>query len=193
MYNKLSKAINNLYHGKKGITGLETAIILIAFVTVAAVLAYTVLSAGIFSAERGKEAVYGGLEGAQSTMEVKGAVIAESALDALTNVTFSLALAIPGSQVDMDSIVINYFDNDEVVMGTSNFSYALSSGSTERGSATMLEGDEQMVVTVAVGTLATTDPGAYDQFTIQVVPPAGATLTIQKTLPGGLTAVFTLN
>ena len=43
--------------GQKGITGLETAIILIAFVTVAAVLAYTVLSAGIFSSERGKEAV----------------------------------------------------------------------------------------------------------------------------------------
>jgi flagellin FlaB len=127
-------------------------------------------------------------------MEVKGSTIAESAAGALTNVTFTLALAIPGSQVDMDSIVINYFDNDEVVMGTSNFTYALSSGSTERGSATMLEGDEQMVVTVAVGTLATVSaPGAYDQFTIQVVPPAGATLTIQKTLPGGLTAVFSLN
>jgi flagellin FlaB len=193
MFNKIGKSVHNLYHGKKGITGLETAIILIAFVTVAAVLAYTVLSAGIFSSERGKEAVYGGLEGAQSTMEVKGSTIAESAAGALTNVTFTLALAIPGSQVDMDSIVINYFDNDEVVMGTSNFTYALSNGSTERGSAAMLEGDEQMVVTVAVGTLATTDPGAYDTFTIQVVPPSGATLTIQKTLPGGLTAVFTLN
>ena len=37
------------FHGEqRGITGLETAIILIAFVVVASVFAYTVLSAGIF-------------------------------------------------------------------------------------------------------------------------------------------------
>jgi archaellin len=94
----------------------------------------------------------------------------------------------------MDSIVINYFDEDEVVMGATDFTYSISAGSTERGSASMLEGDEQMVVTVDITTIAATSaPGAYDQFTIQIVPPAGATLTIQKTLPGGLTAVFSLN
>jgi flagellin FlaB len=36
----------------RGITGLETAIILIAFVVVATVFAFTVLSTGVFSAER---------------------------------------------------------------------------------------------------------------------------------------------
>ncbi len=69
------KSFNKIIRGQKGITGLETAIILIAFVTVAAVLAYTVLSAGIFSSERGKEAVYSGLDSAQSTMAVKGSVL----------------------------------------------------------------------------------------------------------------------
>lgn len=34
---------------QRGITGLETAIVLIAFVAVASVFAYTVLAAGIFS------------------------------------------------------------------------------------------------------------------------------------------------
>jgi flagellin FlaB len=212
MFNKLSKAVHNLYHGKKGITGLETAIILIAFVTVAAVLAYTVLSAGIFSSERGKEAVYGGLEGAQSTMEVKGSTVASSDGTNLQGITFTLALAIPGSQVDMSSIVINYFDKNEVVMGlalsdstdlaawesrvpgaTHQWFYSLSSGSTERGSASMLEGDEQMVIYVDITESTATAPAAYDQFTVQVVPPAGATLTVQKTLPGGLTSVFSLN
>jgi flagellin FlaB len=216
MFNKLNQAVHNLYHGKKGITGLETAIILIAFVTVAAVLAYTVLSAGIFSSERGKEAVYGGLEGAQSTMEVKGSTIATSGTVAdgdndgtaddpvtgLATVKFTLALAIPGSQVDMNSIVVNYFDDDDVEMGlarTTYWTYVISPGSTERGSATILEGDEQMVVTVDLAALETaldtdfTPPVAYDQFTIQVVPPSGATLTVQKTLPGGLTSVFSLN
>ncbi|MGA2286130.1 MAG: archaellin/type IV pilin N-terminal domain-containing protein, partial [Dehalococcoidia bacterium] len=42
---------------EEGITGLETAIILIAFVVVATVFAFVVLSTGLFSSERGKEAV----------------------------------------------------------------------------------------------------------------------------------------
>jgi len=62
--------------GQKGITGLETAIILIAFVVVAAVFAYTVLSAGLFSTQKSQEAVYSGLEETQSTVVLKGGVIA---------------------------------------------------------------------------------------------------------------------
>src|SRR5690606_17658980 len=59
-----------------GITALETAIILIAFVVVASVFAFTMLSAGTFSTERGKEAIYAGLTEVRSTLELKGSVIA---------------------------------------------------------------------------------------------------------------------
>jgi len=52
---------------ERGVTGLETAIILIAFVVVASVFAFTVLSTGIFSAERGKETIHAGLKGARSS------------------------------------------------------------------------------------------------------------------------------
>ena len=75
MYNRFCSAMRSINKGQQGITGLETAIILIAFVTVASVLAYSVLSAGIFSSERGKAAVYAGLSGAQSTMSLKGSVV----------------------------------------------------------------------------------------------------------------------
>ena len=40
------------FRHEKGITGLETAIILIAFVVVAAVFAYTALSAGLFATQK---------------------------------------------------------------------------------------------------------------------------------------------
>jgi len=79
MVRKFMKAMHRLHKGQRGMTGLETAIILIAFVTVAAVFGYAVLSAGIFSAEKGKETVYAGLEQAKSSMEVKGSVIAYGA------------------------------------------------------------------------------------------------------------------
>ena len=61
---------------QRGITGLETAIILIAFVVVASVFAFTVLSTGIFSSERGKETVFAGLQEARGTIEPKGGMIA---------------------------------------------------------------------------------------------------------------------
>ena len=61
----------------RGITGLETAIILIAFVVVASVFAYAVLSAGIFSAERGQEAVHVGIDRAASSIDLVGSMKAD--------------------------------------------------------------------------------------------------------------------
>ncbi len=94
-------AMHMLVKGQRGVTGLETAIILIAFVVVASVFAFTVLSTGIFSAERGKETVFAGLKQARGSIELKGAVVANGILDKslsnaeaawtdLTNVTATL-------------------------------------------------------------------------------------------------------
>ncbi|MBI4287302.1 MAG: hypothetical protein HY671_02600 [Chloroflexi bacterium] len=68
--------MRRLARDQRGITGLETAIILIAFVVVAAVFAYTALSAGIFSAQKGQETIYSGLKQAAGSMELKGGMIA---------------------------------------------------------------------------------------------------------------------
>ena len=51
-----------LHANQRGITGLETAIVLIAFVVVASVFAFGVLSTGLISSEKSKETVLGGLE-----------------------------------------------------------------------------------------------------------------------------------
>ena len=71
--------IQSLARGQRGVTGLETAIILIAFVVVASVFAFTVLSTGIFSSERGKETLFAGLKEAQGTLGMSGAVVANGA------------------------------------------------------------------------------------------------------------------
>ena len=57
----LGKA-TGLHANQRGITGLETAISLIAFVVVASVFAFAVLSTGLLSSEKSKETVLGGLE-----------------------------------------------------------------------------------------------------------------------------------
>ncbi len=89
---------------EKGITGLETAIILIAFVVVAAVFAYTALSAGLFSTQKGQEAVYSGLKEAQSTIELKGSVSATAgstgATGNISQISFTVADVLGGQPVD---------------------------------------------------------------------------------------------
>lgn len=71
------KPVQSLIQDQRGVTGLETAIILIAFVVVASVFAFTILSTGIFSAERGKETIHAGLNQARSSVQLKGSIIAE--------------------------------------------------------------------------------------------------------------------
>src|SRR3954452_3302420 len=96
---------------ERGITGLETAIILIAFVVVATVFAFIVLTTGIFSAERGKETVYAGLQKARGTMEVRGGIVVEStgcpSSCAVPQVSFQVANAAGGDPIPLDPAATN--------------------------------------------------------------------------------------
>ncbi|MEE8046467.1 MAG: archaellin/type IV pilin N-terminal domain-containing protein [Dehalococcoidia bacterium] len=90
---------------ERGITGLETAIILIAFVVVASVFAFTVLSTGIFASERSKETVFAGLEEAKSSIEPRGSVIAYKgkvgSTETIYKVVFVISNAVKGEPVDL--------------------------------------------------------------------------------------------
>lgn len=196
MIEKIRKALRQALGSQRGITGLETAIILIAFVTVASVLAYAVLSAGIFSAERGKETVYEGLKHAQATMETKGAVIATSSDNAtIDDIKFNVALVLKGVQVDFsepgggESITVIRYSDENISTTSSNWTKTVLS--TERGNPDILEADEAMEITVPVPVGATLGP--YQSFIIQVLPPTGSALTIQRTLGGSIKPVNNLN
>ncbi len=189
MNQKFVQVLKNLHHNQKGMTGLETAIILIAFVTVASVLAYSVLSAGIFSAEKGKAAVYSGLASAQSTLELKGSVIGLSTANVSVNsAQLTLALSIPDQIIDKSQIVFNYWDTSNHVEGITATSFALATGSTERGNATFIEQDERFLLTLPISSA----PTAYKEFTVQIIPPTGASLTISRSVPGKLNPVMDL-
>ncbi len=189
MHHNFVEALKNLHRNQKGMTGLEPAIILIAFVTVASVLAYSVLSAGIFSAEKGKATVYKGLESAQSTLEVKGSMIGLSTANVSVNsVQITLGMTIPDQSIDKSQIVFNYWDAGQHIEGITPTSFTLSSGSTERGDASFIEQDERFVMTLPLSAA----PSAYEIFTIQIIPPTGASLTITRTVPGKLNSVMDL-
>ncbi len=93
-----------LRRDQRGITGLETAIILIAFVVVAAVFSYAIISAGMYSSQKSQESVYKGLKEAQSATTINGAVIAKAehtgATGYISQITFTLANAMGGEPND---------------------------------------------------------------------------------------------
>ena len=76
------------WRDKRGVTGLETAIVLIAFVVVSAVFAFATLSTGLFSADKSKETIEAGLSEARGTLEVKGAVGVNATI--ATNTSFNV-------------------------------------------------------------------------------------------------------
>ena len=198
-----------LHRDQLGITGLETAIILIAFVVVASVFAYTVLSAGIFSSEKGKEAIYAGLEGARSSMTITGGVIAKDTDgdDDVDQLIFVLTNALAGEAIDFNETTDTNFDgllSDEASKNhTTVISYHDKSQSvsdlawtkTELGKGdgdALLEVGEKFEVTVYIASALTTDPDEYDQFTIEVKPDGGAALIFERTLPAVIDDVMDL-
>lgn len=89
---------------QKGITGLETAIILIAFVVVASVFAFTVLSTGVFSAERSKDTVYAGLSEARSSLSTRGSFVAFSGNVSSTQTPYKFSFVLSSAVGSSDPI-----------------------------------------------------------------------------------------
>lgn len=102
----MRQIVSRIHHSERGITGLETAIILIAFVVVASVFAYTVLSAGLFSSQKADETVKSGISQCQATAELRGSVLAYKGTansdDCITKISFTMGNALlDGKAVDL--------------------------------------------------------------------------------------------
>jgi flagellin FlaB len=206
----MRKMLKRLHKGERGITGLETAIILIAFVVVAAVFAYTVLSAGIFATQKSQETIYSGLEEASGTMQVKGSVIAyEGATTGqVDTVKFVVATSAAGGAIDLTiptdtdtdgipdagsthKMVVSYMDEDQRLPDVTWTKSELGYGDSDD----LLEPGEQMEITVD---LTAVDGGTYPlqkdtEFTVELKPAEGSSLVINRLTPHKIDAVTDLH
>jgi len=183
---------------EQGITGLETAIILIAFVVVATIFAFVVLTTGVFSAERGKETVFAGLEKARGSMEVRGGVVvtATGTTLAVDDIQFAVANTAGGEPVPLNPSGVNNrtvvaYRDDNVVDNDVTYTVTNIVGDTD----TLLEPGELKVITIDVATGVTPAPtlDTNEKFTIEVQTPVGATLDITRSLPSELRSVMQLH
>lgn len=206
MKKMLEKIIRVVHREERGITGLETAIILIAFVVIASVFAYSVLSAGIFSSQRGQEAVYSALEEARATLSLEGSVVAtaNTGTQSLTTLVFTVANAMNGEDIDLtppaDADVDGVADsgsNNVTVMSyysenvrTDDIAWSVNPlGGAD--SDNLLEVGEKMEITVDLSGVGET-VGTYHSFNVEMKPPHGAVFKITRVTPGYLDSVMIL-
>jgi len=72
----MKKTKRRFFKDRRGIVGIEAAIVLIAFVVIAAALAYVVVNMGFFSAQKAKSTISRGIEESTSALQLDGSVIA---------------------------------------------------------------------------------------------------------------------
>ena len=194
------------WRDQRGITGLETAIVLIAFVVVASVFAFAVLSTGLLSSEKAETTVVGALGEAGTTIAVKGSIIAYEAFGATSTSSTVGRIQIPivtatEQAVDLSAtnLVVTYIDDTQVVDLDQNTSAEASPGffpgwdtAFTTGSGPVMALDERAYFWVNVQGL-TSLLGPSTQFSIQIKPTIGTVLEVNRTTPGEITVITNLN
>ena len=209
-------------HDQYGITGLETAIVLIAFIVVAAVFAFAVLTTGIFTTERARDTTVSAVGEAQSTLSPKGAAIAE-ALAALPGgggmgevprrvdvIKFKLANSSGAAAVDLAgaTTLLTYSDENQSVnitfaAGALNLAFVCSailptdddvcwSHTWVIGDGPTVDGGEVVEFEVWLDEMGN-DLNANQQFKIEVIPAKGAVIPISRKTPLEIAPVMNLN
>ena len=209
--------MKNIY-SEDAFTGLEAAIVLIAFVVVAAVFSYVVLGAGFFTTQTAQATVHTGVAQASSSLEVVGnvmAIVDSAHADQVNYVNVSVALTAGGTPMDLTQMVISYTDNkggrNANINSTPTLDCAGANGlTTALGTAVQDENLLQWCVGQKINDLnAATTPNnllepneiwvlsirAPDtasvnaKITYNLQPAVGAVLPLSRTLPGGLNPV----
>lgn len=186
----------------KGFTGLEAAIVLTAFVVVAAVFSYVVLGAGFFTTDTAKQVVHTGMEQATSSASVVGDVMAAGNGTNVTNITVTLQLTAGNNPVDMakNRTIISYTAIDRHVddlYGT-NSTVTWVINETHLGISStgddMLEVNEKLQIELDISWFAAGEElNANEEFTLEVRTPQGAVLPVTRVIPPSVETIMNLH
>lgn len=189
--------MKNLY-SDDAFTGLEAAIVLIAFVVVAAVFSYVVLGAGFFTSQTAQATVHTGVQQASSSMEIVGNIYGISSTGAapLTSMNVTVALTAGGTAMDLSQMVVSYRDTGSgyssnmpmaaTCVALPIYSWCIGDRLYVSGTSNdVLDPNEQMVIVLGLPTSATSNA----KLTVNLQPAMGAVLPITRTVPGSITMV----
>ena len=195
---------------EKAFTGLEAAIVLIAFVVVAAVFSYVILGAGFFTSQTAQATVQSGVKVASSSILLDGNVygIRVDENPYLSYVNVSVALTAGGTPMDLSQIIVSYSDNSggynssltymgvaqdggtpcaSIVGGTAGGDgrWCIAEKLNNETAGATLDNNAQMILSVGVPATAT----ANTKITINFQPVGGAVLPLKRTVPATINPV----
>ena len=190
------KQARSLLPDQRGITGLETAIVLIAFVVVSSVFAFAALSTGLFSSDKAKETIQAGLAETRGSMELKGSVIltasATGTAGIVSDIAFQVSNAAGGESIDLTpgKTLIKYSDPTQSKMFVSTAGFT-ATGLGDADTDKLLERSEVYelkMIDLETGTGTGNDTltntlGVNTTFSLEIIPPRGAVLFIERTTP----------
>jgi len=204
-----------LLKNEDAFTGLEAAIVLIAFVVVAAVFSYVMLGAGFFTAQESQRVVHTGTEQASSSLEIIGNVYGYATTTSaakLDYIVFSVGNTAGGAPIDISQMLVTYVCEgvSQVIEFDEGNSQAKSDGDNAEPETTglgtdvkwtviqtynnvggdgkknkLLESGEQFVLAIKLPGT----PGPNTQFSINLQPSVGAVYPIKRTVPPNLDTV----
>ncbi len=189
---------------RRGLTGLETAIILVAFVITSTAFAYVVLNMGFMTAEKAQTVIGGSMEEATSSLLMDSDIIGTFANTTsqqsdicLTKAVFYIKLSQGHTAIDMSNskIAITYANprcHGVVYDGTTNVTtVSVINGDSD----TLLEVGEKYKISIDFTTLTTSDVDPaqgsmtniyahpYEEITIEIQPSQGAKMTVKRRIP----------
>ncbi len=193
---------------EEGFTGLEAAIVLIAFVVVAAVFSYVVLGAGFFTTQKAQEVVYTSVDQASSSVEILGQVYGfgngtdPNYVD-VGQIQFKVGLTAGGSPVDFSMTTLTFSTEKNVSRlekagDTKVERSAVTSGKwgvieifNANADDLLLENQEQFVILASP--VASDNLTANENFNLEIRPSVGASYAIQRKITPSISAVNVLN
>jgi archaeal flagellin FlaB len=184
--------MKSMKHNDEGFTGLEAAIVLIAFVVVAAVFSYVVLGAGFFTTQKAQETVYKGVEQSTANIQMIGNVYGLSTDNqTITTITFVIGLAPGAPAMDLTKmkIVFSTSSTTPVILTQTAGNASTSAFTTKIGSTSvtsMNQNDQVEILFNVVGVPANT------KMNFELRPAVGAALPFSKTAPATITATNVL-
>lgn len=176
-------------------TGIEAAIVLIAFITVGSVFTYVMLGTGFFATQVSQKTANAGVQGASSNVILVGDILglASNTSLGIDTIRFGVSLSSGATPVD--------FNKSQIIVSTADSLLDLtfkpkSSGDAQPGEWNIsnvrdvnndgvLSANE--IWTIDARSSPAIPPGT--EFTLEVKPPGGASLNIRRTVPRGLDPV----
>ena len=194
-------------------TGLETAIILVAFVITAAAFAFIVLNMGFLTVEKTQSVISPGMSEASSSILIDSGIVGQfnqtsgDQVDIdLTNLWFYVKLNQGHEPVDMDdSKLVATYSNSRCHGELYDSNGTIMTVTVVKGDGdTLLEPGEKFKVTIDFSQLLAADvipaqatqndvyAHPHEEFRVELQPAIGSVLTIERQIPPVYTTVMIL-